>query len=260
MSRQPGDQTKGDPGQPSGPAAGEPTRAAAAAPRPMRTLLDEEAEGPQTLTNLRAILPEWARVASPTVAPLPVRVEAAPSPAVVMEEPHPIFSRPWLSGLLGAAAMLFVLALIQTARRGGEPAPAALALASAPSAAASVGVASTPPPEAVPALPAVQSLVINFPDGGVAISDTTALPQWALSCARVVVEGHTCNQGSPRENLRTGEERARAVRDRLVAFGVTADQIVVRSKGDTAPIADNRTGEGRRRNRRVEVRCAGDGA
>ena len=82
----------------------------------------------------------------------------------------------------------------------------------------------------------------------------------ALSCARVVVEGHTCNQGSPRENLRTGEERARAVRDRLVAFGVTADQIVVRSKGDTAPIADNRTGEGRRRNRRVEVRCAGDGA
>ncbi len=80
MSRQPGDQTKGDPGQPSGPAAGEPTRAAAAVPRPMRTLLDEEAEGPQTLTNLRAILPEWARVASPTVAPLLAEIQTLLAP------------------------------------------------------------------------------------------------------------------------------------------------------------------------------------
>ncbi|HYG86380.1 MAG TPA: OmpA family protein [Azospirillum sp.] len=71
---------------------------------------------------------------------------------------------------------------------------------------------------------------------------------------RVVrVEGFTDNTGSPQGNLMLSDQRAMAVRDALVARGVSPDRIVSQGFGGTRPVADNTTEAGRLANRRVEV-------
>jgi len=71
---------------------------------------------------------------------------------------------------------------------------------------------------------------------------------------RVLVEGHTDKTGDAAYNLRLSELRARSVRDYLIAHGgydAACFQII--GYGDTKPIADNATKDGRALNRRVEV-------
>lgn len=70
---------------------------------------------------------------------------------------------------------------------------------------------------------------------------------------QVVVRGHTDSQGSASTNMRLSERRALAVREMLVASGIAADRLQTEGLGETAPVADNQTAEGRARNRRVEV-------
>ncbi len=71
---------------------------------------------------------------------------------------------------------------------------------------------------------------------------------------RVRLTGHADNTGPPDYNEQLGLERAQAIRDVLIGYGVPADQIQVESKGETQPIASNDTPEGRHENRRVEIR------
>jgi OOP family OmpA-OmpF porin len=54
--------------------------------------------------------------------------------------------------------------------------------------------------------------------------------------------------------LQLSTRRAAAVRAYLVRQGVGADRLVARGYGETRPIADNATAEGRSRNRRVELK------
>ncbi|HHC07809.1 MAG TPA: OmpA family protein [Actinobacteria bacterium] len=68
----------------------------------------------------------------------------------------------------------------------------------------------------------------------------------------VEIAGHADAQGSAERNLELSERRARAVYDYLVAKGADPDRFVVVGYGDTRPIADNSTAEGRARNRRIE--------
>ncbi len=75
----------------------------------------------------------------------------------------------------------------------------------------------------------------------------------ALAEAVVMVAGHTDSQGSEAYNRNLAERRARAVRDHLVdRHGIAADRLVVKAYGESRPIADNGTAEGRALNRRVE--------
>ena len=68
------------------------------------------------------------------------------------------------------------------------------------------------------------------------------------------VQGHTDNVGKPAANLKLSRERAAAVKAYLVAkHNVSADRLVTSGFGDTKPIADNATEDGRSRNRRVEL-------
>lgn len=68
----------------------------------------------------------------------------------------------------------------------------------------------------------------------------------------IVVEGHTDNVGDPTQNKRLSLERAYNVREYLISKGIAGFRIQFKGYGDTKPIADNNTEEGRKMNRRVE--------
>jgi outer membrane protein OmpA-like peptidoglycan-associated protein len=70
----------------------------------------------------------------------------------------------------------------------------------------------------------------------------------------VSVEGHTDNVGNDVSNMTLSEARAKACRDYLVKKGVAADSITSKGFGETQPVADNTTAEGREKNRRVEFK------
>ncbi len=69
----------------------------------------------------------------------------------------------------------------------------------------------------------------------------------------VTVEGHTDSTGSAEYNQRLSERRAQAVYDLLVQNGVPPSRLSVKGYGETDPIADNSTPEGRQANRRVQL-------
>jgi outer membrane protein OmpA-like peptidoglycan-associated protein len=68
---------------------------------------------------------------------------------------------------------------------------------------------------------------------------------------RIELGGHTDNVGSETSNQKLSEQRAKAVYDYLVAHGVAADRLSYKGYGQTQPVADNSTPEGRRQNRRT---------
>lgn len=69
----------------------------------------------------------------------------------------------------------------------------------------------------------------------------------------VVVVGHADSIGSEAYNQALSERRAQTVANKLLELGVSPAQIEVQGKGASHPVADNRTVEGRAKNRRVEV-------
>ena len=66
------------------------------------------------------------------------------------------------------------------------------------------------------------------------------------------VEGHTDSTGNAASNQTLSEQRSQAIVDKLVEMGISADRLTAVGKGQTTPIADNNTDEGRAKNRRVE--------
>ena len=66
------------------------------------------------------------------------------------------------------------------------------------------------------------------------------------------VEGHTDSTGSETANQKLSDERSAAVVAKLVETGIGKDRLQSAGKGQTSPIADNSTDEGRAKNRRVE--------
>jgi len=67
----------------------------------------------------------------------------------------------------------------------------------------------------------------------------------------IEIQGHTDNVGKPELNLILSDKRANSVRDYLVQAGVDANRLTAKGYGDTMPIEDNATAEGRTKNRRV---------
>lgn len=70
---------------------------------------------------------------------------------------------------------------------------------------------------------------------------------------RISVEGHTDADGSEDANQELSEKRASAVRDFLVNAGVPSDHISASGKGESQPVASNKTAAGKQQNRRVEL-------
>lgn len=93
----------------------------------------------------------------------------------------------------------------------------------------------------------------HFADGDEATLRQLAAAMQADPAMRVTVTGHTDNVGSADVNMRLGQQRADAVRQRLIALGIPADRIATASRGMEQPIAPNDTPEGRARNRRAQI-------
>ena len=104
------------------------------------------------------------------------------------------------------------------------------------------------------------TLYVNFDTGkstikpdSAATLDTVGAALKAAGELRVEVAGHTDNAGTPEANQKLSQDRAQAVMAALVERGVAAERLTAKGYGQTAPIADNRTEEGRAKNRRVEL-------
>jgi outer membrane protein OmpA-like peptidoglycan-associated protein len=70
---------------------------------------------------------------------------------------------------------------------------------------------------------------------------------------RVLIEGFTDSQGNEQYNIDLSRRRANAVKEQLQALGVSDGRIETRALGESYPIADNGTAQGRQQNRRVEL-------
>lgn len=69
---------------------------------------------------------------------------------------------------------------------------------------------------------------------------------------KVEVSGHTDTDGDDASNLKLSEARANTVKNQLVSMGIDASRLAVKGYGETKPIAENTTFEGKAQNRRVE--------
>jgi outer membrane protein OmpA-like peptidoglycan-associated protein len=70
----------------------------------------------------------------------------------------------------------------------------------------------------------------------------------------VEIGGHTDNVGSDESNLQLSDSRAKSVVEYLVSKGIDASRLTYKGYGETQPIADNESDEGRAKNRRTEFR------
>jgi len=140
-----------------------------------------------------------------------------------------------------------------------EPAPAPVYVA--PPAPAPAYVAP-PAPVAAPAPPPRKLVLegVNFDfdkstlrqeDIAIIDRDVTTLDQWGN--ANIEVAGHTDSRGSDEYNMNLSQQRAEAVRNYLISKGIAADRLTAKGYGESQPVADNATDEGRFKNRRVEL-------
>jgi OOP family OmpA-OmpF porin len=79
----------------------------------------------------------------------------------------------------------------------------------------------------------------------------------AVNLEVIIAIGHTDNIGTKAYNQKLSVRRAEAVKAYLVSKGIEPNRIYTEGKGLTQPIADNRTAEGRAKNRRVEIEVVG---
>ncbi|NKF20818.1 OmpA family protein [Solimonas marina] len=105
----------------------------------------------------------------------------------------------------------------------------------------------------------------DFDKARLTLNAKTLLDQVAAELKRhadieVEVDGHTDSKGSDAYNMKLSEQRAKAVKAYLVDQGIDASRMTTRGYGETMPIADNGTDEGREKNRRVELKITAGGA
>ncbi|MCZ2460794.1 MAG: OmpA family protein [Chitinophagales bacterium] len=74
---------------------------------------------------------------------------------------------------------------------------------------------------------------------------------------KVEISGHTDNTGTTADNLVLSNNRAKSVVNYLISKGIAANRLTYKGYGESQPIADNKTNEGRAQNRRTEMKVTG---
>ncbi|MFN3914011.1 MAG: outer membrane protein OmpA [Aquabacterium sp.] len=147
----------------------------------------------------------------------------------------------------------------------GVPAPKA---APAPAPAPAAAPAPAPAPAVVPAAPTTEKVsfaadaFFDFDKAvlkaeGKAKLDDLADKVKDLTLEVIIAVGHTDSVGSDEYNQKLSIRRSEAVKAYLVGKGIDAARVYTEGKGEKAPVADNRTKEGRAKNRRVEIEVVG---
>ena len=142
----------------------------------------------------------------------------------------------------------------------------------APTPAPVAAPAPTPVPAPVPApapAPAVASKVTYAADAffdfdksvlkpeGKAKLDDLASKVKGINLEVIIAVGHTDSVGSDAYNQKLSVRRSEAVKAYLVSQGIEKSRVYTEGKGEKQPVADNKTAEGRSKNRRVEIEVVG---
>ncbi|MFC7459250.1 outer membrane protein OmpA [Hydrogenophaga defluvii] len=157
-----------------------------------------------------------------------------------------------------------------TAAQGCDGAIVPAAPAPAPAPAAAPAPAPAPAPAAAaPAAPAAASKVtyaadaffdfdkaVLKPEGKAKLDDLTSKVK-GINLEVIIAVGHTDSVGGDAYNQKLSVKRAEAVKAYLVSKGIETNRVYTEGKGEAQPVADNKTKEGRAKNRRVEIEVVG---
>jgi OOP family OmpA-OmpF porin len=94
------------------------------------------------------------------------------------------------------------------------------------------------------------------PEGRAKLDDLTSKIR-DVNLEVIIAVGHTDSVGSVAYNQRLSIRRAEAVKAYLVSKGIERNRVYTEGKGKSQPVADNKTAEGRAKNRRVEIEVVG---
>jgi len=125
-----------------------------------------------------------------------------------------------------------------------------------------------PPPPAAPPAPTSEKVTFaadaffDFgkstlkPEAKAKLDDLVAKTS-GVNLEVIIAVGHTDNVGSDAFNQKLSVARAESVKAYLVSKGVEKNRVYTEGKGEKQPVADNKTAEGRAKNRRVEIEVVG---
>jgi OOP family OmpA-OmpF porin len=147
-----------------------------------------------------------------------------------------------------------------------KPAPKAAPVA--PPAPAPVVAPPAPKPVVVPPKPTSEKVTfaadaffdfdksVLKPEGKAVLADLYGKTK-ALNLEVIIAVGHTDSIGTEEYNQKLSVRRSEAVKAYLVSLGAEKNRVYTEGKGKKAPVADNKTAEGRAKNRRVEIEVVG---
>ena len=141
------------------------------------------------------------------------------------------------------------------------PAAAAAAPAAAAPAAAAPGAAPVAPPAATKVTYAADAFFdfnksVIKPEGKAKLDDLVGKIK-DINLEVIIAVGHTDSVGSDAYNQKLSVRRSEAVKAYLVSKGIEKNRVYTEGKGEKQPVADNKTAEGRAKNRRVEIEVVG---
>lgn len=146
-----------------------------------------------------------------------------------------------------------------------RPAAPPPAVAAPPAARPPAPPARPPAPPAPPAAVKVTYAADAFfdfnkavlkPEGKAKLDDLVS-KVGAITLEVIIAVGHTDSVGSDGYNQKLSVKRSEAVKAYLVSKGVEKNRVYTEGKGEKQPVADNKTAEGRAKNRRVEIEVVG---
>jgi OOP family OmpA-OmpF porin len=139
---------------------------------------------------------------------------------------------------------------------------------SAPAPAPAPAPAAKPAPVVVPPAPVSEKVTFAadaFYDTGKSVLKADAKSKLddlvsktaGVNLEVIIAVGHTDSDGSDAYNQKLSVARAESVKAYLVSKGVEANRVYTEGKGEKSPVADNKTKEGKAKNRRVEIEVVG---
>jgi OmpA-OmpF porin, OOP family len=141
-------------------------------------------------------------------------------------------------------------------------APAMAAPAAKPAAPAAAAPAAAPAPAAATKVTYAADAFFDFnkavlkPEGKAKLDDLTSKIK-GINLEVIIAVGHTDAVGGDAYNQKLSVQRSEAVKGYLVSKGIEKNRVYTEGKGEKQPVADNKTGEGRAKNRRVEIEVVG---